>query len=88
MNWADILLLHALSKYYQIRFKFTPAIKYGADLEHGIGHFEKFLIEDPPNITQSHLYMKQAELNDILIYDPHGSKRAKDFATTLQAVSH
>lgn len=86
MNWADIILLNTMAKYFNIKFRYTPAIKYATDLENGHGYFEQFLKPEYINLSQSHLYIKQQEIDDILVFDKVGSDIAKDLANSYKGV--
>ena len=66
-----------MAKYFEVKFHYTRAINYAADMENGLGAFEEFMNEDPLDLSQSHLYSTEQRINDILVFDLHGSQSAK-----------
>lgn len=81
LTWADIILLTMISEYYNLKYLYTPLIKYGSDLESQVkGTFEQDLIEETPDFSNSHLYIKGSAFNGLMTLDEKGIEIAKAYA--------
>ncbi len=71
-----------MAQYFNVTFFYTPTITYSKDLETKIiGTFEDDLIFKGLEFASNHIpYIKESHVNEILKYDHHGVKLAKEYA--------